>query len=282
MATPYIINCFGKCLFGKFLRIFSRSFLFTKLVSEIRNEIIHNYVAHNMKKQLIRTILTLFLISFSYLTFAQSGKATLILKDSTRINGFGEISGISSIVSIKFKNDSLKWRSYKSKEVIGIDILENDYYRQFRYKYKDKDKFPEILEIVSIDSLSLYVRTYSGSVLTNSFVNEPININGIDNPQTIELDNGQKINISNRPRNSYTEINFPRYSYYVGFGESDQVEHLYTKGLPFAKSFKKSMKQYFKNCPSLIDKVENKEFKNDELWKILDYYNRNCLNVKSE
>ncbi|UAB82286.1 hypothetical protein INR76_05870 [Marixanthomonas sp. SCSIO 43207] len=227
-----------------------------------------------------RLIFALFLISFSSIAFAQRGKATLILKDNTRIDGFGEISGISSIVSVKFKNDTLKWRSYKSKEIIGIDILENDYYRQFRYKYKNKNKFPEILEIVSIDSLSLYVRTYNGSVLTNSFVNEPIN--GVDNPQKIELDNGQKINISQRPRNSYTEMNFPRYSYYVGFGESDQVEHLYTKGLPFAKSFKKSMKKYFKNCPSLIEKVENKEFKNDELWKVLDYYNRNCLNVKSE
>lgn len=224
--------------------------------------------------------LIFFFIAFCSLGNAQKGKAVLILKDSTRINGIGEISGISSIVSVKFKNDTLKYKTYKSKEIIGIDILENNYYRQFRYKHKDGAKYPEILEIVSLDSLSLYVRVYSGSALTNTFVNEPVT--GFDNTQTIELDNGQTINISQRPRNSYTEINFPRYSYYVGYGESDQVEHLYTKGLPFAKSFKKSMKKYFKNCPSLLDKVDNKEFSNDELWLVLDYYNKQCLNSKRE
>jgi len=224
----------------------------------------------------------IFLIAFSSFTFAQKGKSVLILKDSTRISGTGEISGISSIVSVKFKNDTLKYRTYKSKEIIGIDILENNYYRQFRYKYKDGEKYPEIVEIVSIDSLSLYVRIYEGSVLSNSFSNEPIPIIGNEPVQTIELDNGQKINVGQRPRNSYLEVNIPRYSYYVGVGESDQVEHLYTKGLPFAKSFKKSMKKYFKNCPTLIEKVENKEFSNDKLWEILDYYNRNCLNSKRE
>lgn len=184
------------------------------------------------------------------------------------------------MVSVKFKNDTLKYKTYKSKEIIGIDILENNYYRQFRYKYNDSAKYLEILEIVSLDSLSLYVRVYNGSVLTNTFVNEPVT--EFDNTQTIELDNGQTINVGQRPRNSYTEINFPRYSYYVGYGESDQVEHLYTKGLPFATSFKKSMKKYFKNCPSLLDKVENKEFLNDDLWEVLDYYNKQCLNSKRE
>jgi hypothetical protein len=100
-------------------------------------------------------------------------------------------------------------------------------------------------------------------------------------PVTVTLDNGQEISVSSS-RNIYIEKNFPRYSYYVGAGESEQVEHLYTKGLPFAKSFKKSIKKYFKNCPSLIEKVDNKEFLKDELLEVVEYYNRNCLNVISE
>lgn len=229
----------------------------------------------------MRQVLIIFLLAFSSLTFAQKGKAVLILKDSTRINGIGEISGISSIVSVKFKNDTLKYRTYKPEELIGIDILENNYYRKFRYKFKDGGKYPGIMEIVSIDSLSLYVRIYEGSVLSNSFSNEPIPIIGNKPVQTIELDNGQKISVG-RSRNIYREINFPRYSYYVGIGESDQVEHLYTKGLPFAKSFKKSIVKYFKNCPTLIEKAENKEFSNNELWKVLEFYNMNCLVTNSE
>ncbi len=234
------------------------------------------------KTQIMKHYFTIFMIAFSSLTFAQKGKSVLILKDSTRINGTGEISGISSIVSVKFWNDTLKYRKYKSKEIIGIDILENNYYRKFRYKYKDGGKYPEIVEIVSIDSLSLYVRIYEGTALSNSFSNEQIPIIGNESVQTVELDNGQRINVGQRPRNINMEFGIPRYSYYVGVGESDQVQHLYTKGLPFAKSFKNAMKKYFKNCPSLIEKVENKEFKNDELWEVLEHYNRNCLNSQHE
>ncbi|WP_179016905.1 hypothetical protein [Winogradskyella forsetii] len=230
----------------------------------------------------MRELSIIFLLALSSLTFGQQGKSVLILKDSSRINGIGKISGISSIVSVKFKNDTLKYRTYKSKEIVGINILENNYYRKFRYKYIDGEKYPEIVEIVSIDSLSLYVRIYEGSVLSNSFSNEPIPIIGNEPVQTIELDNGQKISVGQRPRNSFIIVNIPRYSYYVGIGESEQIEHLYTKGLPFAKGFKKSMKKYFKNCHSLIEKVENKEFSNDKLWEVLDYYNQNCLNSQRE
>ncbi|NRR92135.1 hypothetical protein HSX10_11205 [Winogradskyella undariae] len=226
----------------------------------------------------MKHILFLLLISISTSMVAQSGQAVLILKDSTQIKGYGEISGISSIVSVKFKNDTLKYKTYKSKDLIGVDILENDYYRKFRYKYIDGDKYPEIMEIVAIDNLSLYVRVYEGGVLSNSFLNEA-SFNTLPN-QTVILDNGQEISLS-QSRNIYIEIDIPRYSYYVGLGDSDQVEHLYTKGLPFAKSFKKSMKKYFKDCSALLEKVENKEFSKDNLIDVLEFYNQNCFKSNS-
>ncbi len=197
-----------------------------------------------MKRQ---NLIILILFIFSGLIYAQKGKAILILKDSTQINGIGEISGFSSIVTIKFKNDTLKSKTYRSKEIIGIDILENNYYRKFRFKYIDGAKFPEILEIVSIDNLSLYVRIYEGRVLSNSFYNEPITMIGQAPNQIIKLDNGQEIKVV-QSSNLYMSVDIPRYSYYVGSGQSDKVEHLYTKGLPFAESFKKSLKKYFKDC----------------------------------
>jgi hypothetical protein len=39
--------------------------------------------------------------------------------------------------------------------------------------------------------------------------------------QTIELDNGQKINVVQTTANYYVLVDIPRYSYYVGIGESD-------------------------------------------------------------
>ncbi|MGS2739894.1 hypothetical protein [Sinomicrobium sp. M5D2P17] len=231
------------------------------------------------QKILFRTLMILFVIS-SHLVYGQKGEAVLILKDSTKIKGTGEISGISSVVSIKFGNDTLKYRTYKPKEAIGIDILEKNYYRKFRYKYIDDKKFPEVLEIVSIDSLSLYVRIYEQRILSNSYSPEPVIIIGKEYVQNIKLDNGKEISVG-FSRNVYYNINFPRYSYYVGQGASNHVEHLYTKGLPLAKGFKKSIKTYFKDCPELVKKVENKEFSNSEVWKVLDFYNLNCFKAKN-
>lgn len=234
-----------------------------------------------MNNKLKKHFLLFFLILCGSFAYSQKGEAVLILKDSTRLNGIGEISGISSIVSVKFKNDTLKYRTYRSKEIIGIDILENNYYRKFRFKYVDGGKFPEIMEIVSIDSLSLYVRVYEGSALSNSFSNEQMQILGNTPVQPVTFNNGQDINIG-RSQNIYSELSFSRYSYYVGWGESDHVEHLYTKGLPFAKSFEKSMNKYFKSCQALIDKVENKEFSKDEVWRVLYFYNQRCLKTNAE
>ena len=229
-----------------------------------------------MKINIKKHIISIFLIAFCGLAFSQKGDAVLILKDSTRINGIGEISGISSIVSVKFKNDTLRYKTYRSKDIIGIDILENNYYRQFRYKYVNGAKFPEIMEIISIDSLSLYVRIFEGSTLIKASINNPA-----ENEPTIKLGNGQEMKV---PRTTYIYFSrtFPKFSYYVGNGESDQVQLLYAKGLPFSRGFKESMKRYFKDCPALIDKVENDEFSNKELWRVIDFYNQKCLKTDSE
>ncbi|OBX22932.1 hypothetical protein BAA08_06550 [Bizionia sp. APA-3] len=40
--------------------------------------------------------------------------------------------------------------------------------------------------------------------------------------------------------------------------------------------FKKKAKEYFQDCPSLVNKIETKIFKSDDLEAILNYYNANC------
>ncbi len=232
----------------------------------------------------IKQIFILFFIIICNLAYAQKGKAILILKDSTKIVGTGEISGISNTGAAIFYNDTLKFKTYKSKEIIGIDILENNYFRRFRYKrtdkYGKKKRFPELLEVVLIDSLSLYVRIYDPGALSSlsghSVVTEDTpNITIEDYVDEIEKD--VDILKFHNTINVYGEINFPRYSYYVGKGNGEAVDHLYTKGLPFAKKFKNSMKSYFKDCPELIEKVENKDFKSNAIREIIEFYNHNCF-----
>ncbi|WMI69999.1 hypothetical protein [Mangrovimonas sp. YM274] len=234
-------------------------------------------------------ILCLAFVCFNSVASAQKGPAILILKDSTRISGEAEISGIHSIVTVKFKNDTLKWKGYKSKDLIGVDILENNYFRKFRYKHVDGSKFEDIVEIVSIDSLSLYVRVYEGSFIDNNGNNRLISFDdsepkGLDfiNPfsnykinYNLRLPNGNLVPIGQNTCGLV--VNFPRYSYYVGHGNSDQIETLYTRGLPFSKSFKRSMKNYFNDCPELLEKVENEEFTKKNISEILSFYNCNYL-----
>jgi hypothetical protein len=83
-------------------------------------------------------------------------------------------------------------------------------------------------------------------------------------------------NISFRSNFIYTEINLPRYSYYIGLKDDKAVEFLYTKGLPLSKSFKKAIKEKFSDCPSIIEKVDKKEFKKEDIILLIYYYNDNC------
>lgn len=41
-------------------------------------------------------------------------------------------------------------------------------------------------------------------------------------------------------------------------------------------SFKKQASDYFSDCPALSNKIQNKEYRIDDIELIVDYYNRNC------
>lgn len=203
----------------------------------------------------MKKILIISLIAFSSIIYAQKGKSILILKDNTQINGIGEVSGFSSIISVKFGNDTLKYKKYNSKEIIGIDILEKDYTRKFRYKLVDGDKFPQILELISIDNLSLYLRLYDEGSFVQAIFNGAVS-------QDVDF-----------------WLSLTRVNYYLGNGESYIVKNLYNRGLPFSKSFKKSIEDYFNDCPELITKLENDEFSKNNVFEVVDFYNRICLNT---
>ncbi|EDP71790.1 hypothetical protein FBALC1_04862 [Flavobacteriales bacterium ALC-1] len=42
------------------------------------------------------------------------------------------------------------------------------------------------------------------------------------------------------------------------------------------KAFKKRASEFFSDCQSLVSKIENKEFKKEDLIAIVEYYNSNC------
>lgn len=226
-----------------------------------------------------KTILILVLF-FNTQVFSQRGDAILILKDSTEIIGKGGVYANSLLLSPKFGNDTLKYKYYNADEIIGIDILEEDYYRQFRYKYKDGKKYPELVEIMLLDSLSLYVRAYG-----ENFFGTDLEFSPNFNSNTTYLDPNSTANRDLAPPNFFNDYKVysnSSHNYYTGHGSSDQIELIYTDKSVFAPSFKKAMKKYFKDCPELIEKIENKEFNKEQIWRVVDFYNRECLGSENE
>ncbi len=228
----------------------------------------------------MKKITLLSFLLFSIVTFSQKGDAFLILKDSTIIKGYGELTGIHSIKSIKFGNDSLKFRSYKSKELLGIDILENDYYRKFRFKKIEKEKYPQILEIIYIDNLSVYCKIYEDK---DDYRLSPVvyYANGqVNTAETLHPNSTRDQKSLYLAKNKKGESIIPRISYYIGNFNNYEVRHLYSKGLPFSKSFKKAMIEYFKDCETIVKKVKNKEYTKDDIFELIEYYKNNCNDSK--
>jgi hypothetical protein len=58
-----------------------------------------------------------------------------------------------------------------------------------------------------------------------------------------------------------------RYIMQKGSGELKRPKNL---------SFKKDMAEYFRDCPALVDKIQDKDFKKYDMEAIVSFYNKNC------
>ncbi|MFZ5940206.1 MAG: hypothetical protein ACOYXB_06495 [Bacteroidota bacterium] len=74
--------------------------------------------------------------------------------------------------------------------------------------------------------------------------------------------------------NSFTGMSTGGYSYsvekYILQKENGELMR------PVGLSFKKDMIDYFSDCPSLVEKIESKEFRKNDLESMVRYYNLNC------
>lgn len=44
-----------------------------------------------------------------------------------------------------------------------------------------------------------------------------------------------------------------------------------------SKNFKKAASEYFKDCPKLVEKIQSKEYKKDDIESVVWFYNTNCV-----
>ncbi|WP_132702673.1 hypothetical protein [Winogradskyella wandonensis] len=143
---------------------------------------------------------------------------------------------------IKHKNfGGVKFKVSENSKPVSLDYSDISGYditdAFYRYK-KLKNKSPILLELIAIGRINLY------------------QLNGY-NPGLVD-GNG---NFNGFGAGSYS-------LFYIE--KDNELIKLGTK-------FKKSHLKYLSSCVDLIDKIETKELKRKEVYKIVEYYNRNCF-----
>ena len=198
-----------------------------------------------------------FLMSISLLIcstplHAQKSKAVLTFKDGTVKKGFGVLV---SRDRVKFRpKRKAKPVKYHFKSLEAVKITRKDESQTYAYVRIKNKKKPRVLEVKVAGYLSLYElsRTY------HNFGGGFGGVGGAGGFGGGGFFVGHNIN-----------------NFYVQKEDQKEATHLGSNQL-FTKNFKKAASTYFKDCPSLVKKIQSRILKKRDLEKIVKYYNNKC------
>lgn len=223
-----------------------------------------------MKKTLL--LLLLFLTAYS-ISNAQSiipfvnkyKNATIYFRDGTVKEGLGKITLLDD--KIKFKaNKKADKEIYDYRELDKITFKEKKEDKTYQYKiFKKKNvKKPQypLLEIEVIGNFSLFSKEVTYTASTPGFGGHSFSVGG--NSFSTPATGG--FNYSNTYK-----------VYYITKKNSDEVYFIFDKKILGGK-FIKSARKYFEDCPLLVEKINSKEFKRNDIIEIIEFYNKNCGN----
>ncbi|MFI1772535.1 hypothetical protein [Thalassobellus citreus] len=203
-------------------------------------------------KQSIKSVLLITVIMLCMLIpttiQAQKTKAVLTFKNGTVKTGLGKLLGGNKI---KFRvNKNRKATKYDFNLLKQVKIYnQTDIITYVSVKIKDKEK-PNILEQVVLGRVTLYQKTSMGY--------NP-GMGGVGFGGT-GFSTGYSYNINN---------------FYVKKEGDTEAFHLGSNQL-FTKNFKQAASDYFKDCPLLVKKIQNRTFKKKDLRAIVEFYNNEC------
>jgi len=187
-------------------------------------------------------------LGFQTESTAQKSKATLIFKDGTTIQGLAKLSGIDKV---KFKrNKKEKATKYHFSELKKAIINDGEASSTYVYAKVDIDTY-KVLEEITIGKVNLYSMEFSG-------YSGPVYMAGPNGGSWTGM--GHSYNIKNL---------------FVSREGEEIVTHLGSNQL-FTKNFKKAASTYFKDCPELVKKIQNKKLKKRDIKDIVEFYNNQC------
>ena len=164
------------------------------------------------------------------------------LRNGSSLRGIGKINLLGELVFRKSEDSEKKKMGYKEVEsfVISNDTLT----RRFDYKVlKENNRTGKIMALERIESgrLNLY------KVIVHGNVN--MGMTGHSMPTTTTF-------------------------YYISEPGSDIAEHIKTN--TYSRKFRKNASKYFKDCPKLVKKIQNKGFQRNAVEEIVQFYNYDC------
>lgn len=193
-----------------------------------------------MKKTLL--ILLFFTVN-GYSQIYTYDKAEIHFRDGKVEEGYVKILNFKEI---KFRT-SLDDKPVKFNYKKINKIIKREDGKDVEYQYKivkaKRKNYPRLMKLVTSGKVSLYITEHKDIVGQNS-------------PLMLEYDG---------------------VSYYMVREDSHIAEYVGAKTIAIGrKSVTKGLITYFRDCPNLIEKIENKEFGKKDVIKIIEYYNTHC------
>lgn len=184
----------------------------------------------------MRNLILILFLFFSINIYSQYNNVKLYFNDSTAIEGLGYIKKHKIYFKVEEKDEFSEW---DLGSVYRIDFFgfENKV-RTFEYIYTDKYRDFKLLENVLEGEVKLYKL-------------EEVNIIYFGNGPNKTISESTSLEYFVKHQNDKTAID-------IMFG------------------FKKKIAQFFSDCPDIIEMVNDKTFKKDDIELIVNYYNKNC------
>ncbi len=199
-----------------------------------------------MKKAVL---LNIFLFIFS--NIVAQNKISLTLKDGSVINGIGRIKADEQILFRKSEDAEKEIYNYKNVKKMTMYIDSDGSEQNYVYKIIEGSGgvgSVKLLEIIITGKINLYQDFSSGMTY-----------------------------VPNMSGSGYGFSNYSKTTYYISKTGSDTVTNLRI-GNTYSNRFKKIAENYFKSCPELLEKINNKYFKRYGIGSVIKYYNQNCGN----
>ena len=192
----------------------------------------------------MKKIIILIVITICTNVFGQEREATILFNDSTSVKGFGEIK--KEKIYFRVSLDA-KIKEWDFKMASGLIFSGYGFSEKYLYIKPDKySKKPIIMEVMEEGNVNLYKKSF---ITQKAYVD---------------------------PTKSLTYFNY-RKIYVYDFESTYYVKRKNEENsTDLSFSFKINSVKYFSDCKILVEKINKKEFKKDNIVEIVYYYNDYC------